>query len=159
MTLPAATLCTHTHMTERSFCLQAVNHLRYECIPVAITEGRSPAEKLERLQQRCGTLPWVACLRDIVHPVCQGCCLYLSIDIKLSSDDVGKSRFKARTGQSGGGTGNQYFARMGTAVANMLHSLVGSQLTTTTKHCQNAQTDAPSLLFPLHAVFNMHVKQ
>ncbi|KAL3141843.1 hypothetical protein ABBQ32_004509 [Trebouxia sp. C0010 RCD-2024] len=62
---------------------RAVNHLRYECVPVAITEGRSPAEKLERLQQR----------------------------------------FKARTGQSGGGTGNQYFARMGTAVANMLHSL------------------------------------
>ena len=46
-------------------------------------------------------------------------------------------RFKARTGHSGGGTGNQYFARMGTAVANMLHSLVGSQLTTTTKHRQN----------------------
>ncbi|KAL0042957.1 hypothetical protein WJX79_005070 [Trebouxia sp. C0005] len=34
---------------------RVVNYLRYGCLPVCITEGRPPAEKLERLQQRFRT--------------------------------------------------------------------------------------------------------
>lgn len=33
-------------------CKQAVNFLRYACVPVGVVEGRAPDEKLERLQQR-----------------------------------------------------------------------------------------------------------
>lgn len=29
-----------------------MNFLRYGCVPVGVVEGRAPAEKLERLQQR-----------------------------------------------------------------------------------------------------------
>ena len=47
-------------------------------------------------------------------------------------------RFKARTGQDGGGRGNHHFTALGTAVAKLLNCLVRGQLTTTTKHCQNA---------------------
>ena len=55
----------------RDACVQqAVNHLRYECVPVAITEGRAPAEKFERLQQRCkNLLTRVAYLREVRSPL------------------------------------------------------------------------------------------
>ncbi|KAL0048711.1 hypothetical protein WJX82_009391 [Trebouxia sp. C0006] len=62
---------------------RVVNYLRYGCLPVCITEGRPPAEKLEKLQQR----------------------------------------FKARTGQMGGGGTNHHFSKMGLSIADMLHNM------------------------------------
>ena len=35
-----------------TMCQQAVNFLRYACVPVGVVEGRAPDEKLELLQQR-----------------------------------------------------------------------------------------------------------
>ena len=48
-------LAFHKKATRHSLlnALQVVNYLRYGCTPVGVTEGRPPAEKLERLQQRC----------------------------------------------------------------------------------------------------------
>ena len=78
--LLAASLCPQSVCYLIDACpQQAVNHLRYECVPVAITEGRAPAEKLERLQQRCTTLPtWVACGREVLLTACQLDCFWAS---------------------------------------------------------------------------------
>lgn len=102
-------LAFHKKATRHSLLnpLQVVNYLRYGCTPVGVTEGRPPAEKLERLQQRC----FVQNLLAAETPLCQ--CSYSAA-----------RRFRARTGRVGGGGGNHYFAKMGKSVADLLHNMV-----------------------------------
>lgn len=119
-------------MTEPGLPRQAINWLRYGCVPVACLDGDIPPEKEQLLQQRCLTrsagLTYRVC--RVLMPANQGLTVLLAQgstsgqSTNASTDMLLCCRFSARTGREGGGTGNYEFQRHGQLIARLLQAMV-----------------------------------